>query len=118
MAKGGYRGGQMGGSVNMNMIKQAQKMQQDMLRMQEEMENKEYEATVGGGMVKATVNGKHTVLSVEINPEAVDPEDVEMLQDMIVGAVNEAMRKAENDANANMSKLTSGLNLGGLGGLF
>lgn len=118
MAKGGYRGNPMGGGINPNMIKQAQKMQQEMLRMQEEMENKEYEATVGGGMVKAVVNGKHTVLSVEINPEAVDPEDVEMLQDMVVAAVNEAMRKAESEANANMSKLTGSLNLGGLGGLF
>ena len=118
MAKGGYRGNPMGGGLNPNMIKQAQKMQQEMLRMQEEMENKEYEATVGGGMVKAVVNGKHTVLSVEINPEAVDPEDVEMLQDMVVAAVNEAMRKAESEANANMSKLTGSLNLGGLGGLF
>ena len=118
MAKGGYRGNPMGGGINPNMIKQAQKMQQEMLRMQEEMENKEYEATVGGGMVKAVVNGKHTVLSVEINPEAVDPEDVEMLQDMVVAAVNEAMRKAESEANANMSKLTGSLNLGSLGGLF
>ena len=120
MAKGGFRGGMMGGGGmnQMNMIKQAQKMQQDMLRMQEEMENKEYEATVGGGMVKAVVNGKHTVLSVEINPEAVDPDDVEMLQDMVVAAVNEAMRKAESEASANMSKLTGSLNLGNLGGLF
>ena len=118
MAKGGYRGGPMGGGVNMNMIKQAQKMQQDMLKMQEEMENKTYDATVGGGMVKAVVNGKHTLISMEINPEAVDPDDVEMLQDMVVAAVNEAMRKAEADASASMSKLTGSLNLGGLGGLF
>ena len=113
MAKGGYRGG-MGGGMNMNMIKQAQKMQQDMLKMQEEMESKEYDATAGGGMVKAVVNGKHEVLSLTINPEAVDPEDVEMLQDMVVAAVNEAMRKAEVEAAQNMSKLTGGLNLGGL----
>mgnify|MGYP004704932629 FL=1 len=113
MAKGGYRGG-MGGGMNMNMIKQAQKMQQDMLKMQEEMESKEYDATSGGGMVKAVVNGKHEVLSLTINPEAVDPEDVEMLQDMVVAAVNEAMRKAEAEAAQNMSKLTGGLNLGGL----
>ena len=118
MAKGGYRGNPMGGGINMNMIKQAQKMQQDMLKMQEEMENKEYNATVGGGMVKAVVNGKHTLLSIEINPEAVDPEDVEMLQDLVVAAVNEAMRKAESEASANMSKLTGSLNLGNLGGLF
>ncbi len=118
MAKGGYRGGPMGGGINANMIKQAQKMQQDMLKMQEEMENRTYDATVGGGMVKAVVNGKHSVVAMEINPEAVDPEDVEMLQDMIVAAVNEAMRKAEADASASMSKLTGSLNLGGLGGLF
>ena len=113
MAKGGYRGG-MGGGMNMNMVKQAQKMQQDMLKMQEEMESKEYEATVGGGVVKATVNGKHEVLSISIAPEAVDPDDVEMLQDMIVGAVNEAMRKADTEASQNLSRLTGGLNLGGL----
>ena len=113
MAKGSYRGG-MGGGMNMNMIKQAQKMQQDMLKMQEEMESKEYDATAGGGMVKAVANGKHELLSLTINPEAVDPEDVEMLQDMVVAAVNEAMRKAEAEAAQNMSKLTGGLNLGGL----
>ena len=114
MAKGGYRGAPMGG-VNMNMIKQAQKMQQEMQRMQEELETKEYEATVGGGMVTAKVNGQHTVLAVEINPEAVDPDDVEMLQDMVIAAVNEALRKAEASAAETMSKLTGGLNLGGLG---
>ena len=113
MAKGGYRGG-MGGGMNMNMIKQAQKMQQDMLKMQEELESKEYDATAGGGMVKAVVNGKHELLSLSIHPEAVDPEDVEMLQEMVVAAVNEAMRKAEAEAAQNMSKLTGGLNLGGL----
>ena len=113
MAKGGYRGG-MGGGMNMNMIKQAQKMQQDMLKMQEELESKEYDATAGGGMVKAVVNGKHELLSLSIHPEAVGPEDVEMLQDMVVAAVNEAMRKAEAEAAQNMSKLTGGLNLGGL----
>ena len=113
MAKGGFRGG-MGGGMNMNMVKQAQKMQQDMLKMQEEMESKEYEATVGGGVVKAVVNGKHEVLSISIAPETVDPDDVEMLQDMIVGAVNEAMRKADTEASQNLSRLTGGLNLGGL----
>ena len=113
MVKGGFRGG-MGGGMNMNMVKQAQKMQQDMLKMQEEMESKEYEATVGGGVVKAVVNGKHEVLSISIAPEAVDPDDVEMLQDMIVGAVNEAMRKADTEASQNLSRLTGGLNLGGL----
>ena len=113
MAKGGYRG-PMGGGMNMNMIKQAQKMQQDMLKMQEEMEAKEYEATSGGGMVTARVNGKHELVSLTINPEAVDPDDVEMLQDMVVAAVNEALRKAEAEASQSMAKLTGGLNLGGL----
>lgn len=113
MAKGGYRG-PMGGGMNMNMIKQAQKMQQDMLKMQEEMEAKEYEATSGGGMVTARVNGKHELVSLTVNPEAVDPDDVEMLQDMVVAAVNEAMRKAEAEASQSMAKLTGGLNLGGL----
>ena len=114
MAKGGYRGGMPMGGVNANMIKQAQKMQQQMLQMQQEMETKEYEAAAGGGMVKAAVNGKHELLRLVIDPEAVDPDDVEMLQDMVIAAVNEAMRKAENEASANMSKLTGGLNLGGL----
>ena len=113
MAKGGFRG-MPGGMNQAAMMKQAQKMQQEMLRMQEEMENKTYSAAAGGGMVKAAVNGKHEVVSLEINPEAVDPDDVEMLQDMIVAAVNEALRTAENDASAGMSKLTGGLNLGGL----
>lgn len=89
-------------------------MQQDMLKMQEELENKEYEATTGGGVVTARVNGKHEVLNLVIAPEAVDPDDVEMLQDMIVGAVNEAMRKADAEASQNMSRLTGGLNLNGL----
>jgi len=114
MAKGGYRGGMPMGGMNANMIKQAQKMQQQMLQMQQEMETKEYEATAGGGMVTAAVNGKHELLRLAIDPEAVDPEDVEMLQDMVIAAVNEAMRKADAEASANMSKLTGGLNLGGL----
>lgn len=82
--------------------------------MQEELENKTYSATAGGGMVTASVNGKHQVVSLEINPEAVDPDDVEMLQDMVIAAVNEAMRTADNEAANNMSRLTGGLNLGGL----
>ena len=113
MAKGGFRG-MPGGMNQAALMKQAQKMQQDMLRMQEEMENKTYSATSGGGMVTATVNGKHEVLNLEIKPEAVDPDDVEMLQDMVIAAVNEAMRTADNDAANNMSRLTGGLNLGGM----
>lgn len=115
MAKGGFRGGMpMGGGMNMNMMKQAQKMQQELLKMQQEMETKEFSATAGGGMVTATVNGKHEVTALSINPEAVDPEDVEMLQDLVIAAVNEAMRTAEADSAASMSKLTVGLNLNGL----
>ena len=113
MAKGGFRG-MPGGMNQMAMMKQAQKMQQEMLRMLEEMENKTYSATTGGGMVTATVSGKHEVKELTINPEAVDPEDVEMLHDMIIAAVNEAMRAAETDSANNMSRLTGGLNLGGL----
>ena len=113
MAKGGFRG-MPGGMNQMAMMKQAQKMQQEMLRMQEEMENKTYSATTGGGMVTATVSGKHEVKELTINPEAVDPDDVEMLQDMIIAAVNAAMRAAETDSANNMSRLTGGLNLGGL----
>ena len=113
MAKGGFRG-MPGGMNQAAMMKQAQKMQQEMLRMQEEMENKTYHATTGGGMVTATVNGKHEVLSLEIKPEAVDPDDVEMLQDMVIAAVNEAMRAADTDSANNMYRLTGGLNLGGL----
>lgn len=82
--------------------------------MQQEMETKTYTATAGGGMVKATVNGKHEVVDLVINPEAVDPDDVEMLQDMVIAAVNEAMRTADTDSANNMSRLTGGLNLGGL----
>ena len=82
--------------------------------MQQEMETKEFSASSGGGMVTATVNGKHEVTALEINPEAVDPDDVEMLQDLVIAAVNEAMRTAEADSAASMSKLTGGLNLNGL----
>ena len=116
MAKGyGGRGMPgMGGGMNMNMIKQAQKMQQDMLRMQQELQEKEYEAKAGGGMVIATVNGKHELKNLVIDPEAVDPDDVEMLQDMVIGAINEAFRAADADSANSMSKLTGGLNLGGL----
>ena len=113
MAKGGFRG-MPGGMNQAAMMKQVQKMQQDMLRMQEEMESKTYTAAAGGGMVKAEVSGKNEVVSLEINPEAVDPDDVEMLQDMIIAAVNEAMRNADADSANNMSRLTGGLNLGGL----
>ncbi len=113
MAKGfGGRGMPGMGGMNMNMIKQAQKMQQDMLKMQQELQEKEYQAAAGGGVVNAVVSGKHELKALHIDPEAVDPDDVEMLQDMIVAAVNEAMRAADADAADTMSKLTGGLNLG------
>ena len=114
MAKGGFRGGMPGGMNQMQMMKQAQKMQQELLRMQEEQENATYTAKSGGGMVSATVNGKHELVDLQINPEAVDPDDVEMLQDMVMAAVNEAMRTADAEAAQNMSRLTGGMNLGGL----
>jgi len=113
MAKGGFRGGgYSGGGMNMNMMKQAQKMQADLLKMQSEMEEQSYTAQSGGGAVTAVVNGKHELLELVIEPDAVDPEDVEMLQDLIVAAVNEAMRKAVTNMSDSMSKLTGGLNLG------
>ena len=113
MAKGyGGRGMPgMGGGMNMNMLKQAQKMPQDMLKMQQALQEKEYQAAAGGGVVSATVNGKHELKALTIDPEAVDPDDVEMLQDMIVAAVNEAMRSADNDAASTMQKLTGGMGL-------
>ena len=113
MAKNNFRG-MPGGMNQAAMMKKAQQMQQELLRMQEEQENKTYTAKAGGGMVTATVNGKHEVTALQINPEAVDPDDVEMLQDMVIAAVNEAMRTADADAANNMSRLTGGLNLGGL----
>ena len=113
MAKGGFRG-MPGGMNQAAMMKQAQKMQQEMLRMQEEMETKTYSASAGGGMVKAEVNGKNEIVYLQINPEAVDPDDVEMLQDMVIAAVNEALRTAETDKANQMSRMTGGLNLGGL----
>ena len=113
MAKNNFRG-MPGGMNQAAMMKQAQKMQQEMLRMQAEQEAKTFTAKAGGGMVAATVNGKHELVNLEIKPEAVDPDDVEMLQDMVIAAVNEAMRTADADAANNMSRLTGGLNLGGL----
>ncbi len=111
MAKGNFRGGYGGGMNQMQMMKQAQKMQQDLLKMQEELESATYSATSGGGVVTATVSGKRELTSLVIEPDAVDPEDVDMLQDLIIAAVNEALRKAEDSAAQNMSRLTGGLNL-------
>ncbi len=115
MAKGGFpRGMNMGGGNMNQMIKQAQKMQQEMLKMQEELEEKTFEATSGGGVVSAKVNGKKELVEINIKPEAVDPDDVEMLQDLIVAAVNECMRKAEESSANEMNRLTGGINIPGL----
>ena len=103
----------MGGNVN-NMMKQMQKMQKQMEEMQAQLEEKEIEASAGGGAVTALVNGKKELLNITIDESVVDPEDVEMLQDLILAAVNEAMREAENMVNKEMQKVTGGLNIPGL----
>lgn len=113
MAKGGFPGGM--GNMN-NMIKQAQKMQKDMMKVQEELEQRQIETSAGGGAVTVVVTGKKELVSINIKPEVVDPEDVEMLQDLILAAVNEAIRKADEMVSSEMSKLTGGLGLPG--GLF
>ncbi|TJX13613.1 YbaB/EbfC family nucleoid-associated protein [Tissierella creatinini] len=111
MAKGGFPG--MGGNMN-NMMKQMQKMQKQMEDIQAELEVKEVEASAGGGAVKVVCNGKREVLSIKIEESVVDPEDVEMLQDLVMAAVNEALRKAESMMNEGMKKVTGGLNIPGL----
>lgn len=113
MAKGGFPRGMGGGNMN-QMIKQAQKMQEQMLKMQEELEEKVFEASSGGGAVSVKISGKKELAEISIKPEAVDPDDVEMLQDLIVAAVNEGLRKADESSASEMSKLTGGLNIPGL----
>ncbi len=110
--RGGFPGGGMPGNMN-NLMKQAQRMQRQMEESQKELETKEFTAKAGGGAVEATVLGSKTLKSVVISPEAVDPDDVEMLQDMIVAAVNEAMKQADEASGAMIGKMT-----GGLGGGF
>lgn len=115
MAKHRFNG--MGGGMmpNMNnMIKQAQKMQAEMEKMQAEMEETKFEATAGGGAVSATVSGKKELLEVKISPEACDPDDVEMLQDLIIVAVNDALKKADEASANQMGKITGGMNIPGL----
>lgn len=97
-----------------NMLKQAQQLQGKMLKMQEEMGNKTVEATVGGGMVTAVVNGKQQLLSLKIQPEAVSPDDVEMLEDMVLAAVNKALEDSQEMVKQAMSSLTGGMNIPGL----
>ena len=115
MAKrGGFPGG-MPGNMN-NLMKQAQRMQRQMEETTKELEEKEYSASAGGGAVTVTVSGKKEILSVKLSEEVVDPDDIEMLEDLIVAATNEALRKKEEDSQTAMSRLTGGL--GGLGGGF
>ncbi|HIS19535.1 MAG TPA: YbaB/EbfC family nucleoid-associated protein [Candidatus Spyradocola merdavium] len=109
MARGGFPG--MPGGNMQQMLKQAQKMQEKLAKVQEELEAREYEASAGGGMVTVKANGKKEILALTIQPEAVDPEDVEMLQDMVMAAVNEVLRQVEETSSQEMGKLTGGLNL-------
>ena len=113
MARGGFPGMGMGGNMQ-QLARQAQRLQQQMAKMQEELEAREYEVTSGGGMVTAKVNGKKELLELTIKPEAVDPDDVEMLQDLVMAAVNEALRTATETSDNEMSKLTGGLSMPGL----
>ena len=113
MAKrGGFPGGAMPGNMN-NLMKQAQRMQRQMEENQKELETKEFTAKAGGGAVEVTVSGKKEVISVKLTEEVVDPDDIEMLQDLIVAATNEALRMADEASAAVMSKMTSGLGMGG-----
>jgi DNA-binding YbaB/EbfC family protein len=113
MAKrGGYPGGAMPGNMN-NLMKQAQRMQRQMEESQKALEEKEVTAKAGGGAVEVTVNGKKEVLKVKLSPEVVDPDDIEMLEDLIVAATNEALREIEELSQESMSKITGGL--GGFG---
>lgn len=117
MAKrGGFPGGGMPGNMA-NLMKQAQKMQRQMEEQAKEMESKEFTATAGGGAVEATVSGAKKLLKIKLDEEVVDPEDVEMLEDLIVAAINEALDKVEAETSSAMSKLTGGMG-GGMPGLF
>lgn len=113
MARGGFPGGFGGGNIN-NLMKQAQKLQKEMAQAQQELEEKEFEASVGGGAVLVKVNGKKEVLSIKIKEEVVDPDDVEMLEDLVLSAVNEALKKAEEETANKMGKLTGGINIPGM----
>ena len=119
MAKrGGFNGGMMPGNMN-NLMKQAQRMQRQMEEKQKELEEKVWEASAGGGAVTVRVSGKKEIESVTLSPEVVDPDDIEMLQDLIVAATNEALRKMEEEQTDMFNSLSGGLGgLGGLSGLF
>ncbi|MBQ8392207.1 MAG: YbaB/EbfC family nucleoid-associated protein [Clostridia bacterium] len=106
-----------GPSMN-EMLKQAQKMQEDMQKKQAELEEKEYEISAGGGVVKVKINGKREILAIDIAPEIVDPDDIETLSDIMVAAVNEAIKKVNADSDSEMQKLTGGMGGFGMPGLF
>ena len=115
MAKrGGFPGGGMPGNMN-NLMKQAQRMQRQMEEAQKELEEKEVTATAGGGAVEVTVSGKHEVTKIKLSEEVVDPDDIEMLEDLIMAATNEAFRKLDEESQSSMGMFTGGI--GGLGGL-
>ena len=116
MAKGfNSRGmGGFGGGMNMNMMKQVQKMQQDMMKMQAELEEKEHTVSVGGGAVQVVMTGKKELKALTIKPEVVDPEDIEMLQDLVISAVNEVIREIEDESAKEMEKISGGLSVPGL----
>lgn len=113
MAKQRFPMGAMGGNAN-NMIRQAQKMQQEMLKAQEEIEQCEFETSAGGGAVSVKMSGKKELTEITIKPEACDPDDIEMLQDLILTAVNDVIKKVDEANNAKMSKLTGGISIPGL----
>lgn len=103
------------GPSNMNaMMRQAQKMQEDMTALQEDLDSREYDVSAGGGMVNIKINGKKEILSIEIKPEIVDPDDIEMLQDILTAGINEAIKKVETTNSEEMSKITGSLNIPGL----
>ena len=101
-----------------DMLKQVQKMQEDMANLQAELDEREYTATSGGGMITVTVNGKHEITELKINPEAINPEEPEMLEDLITVAVNEAISTASKTSEEEMGVLTGGLNIPGMPGMF
>lgn len=102
-----------GGSMN-KMMKQAKKVQEQIAKMQEELKQREIQASAGGGAVTVTVNGQQEILAIKISPEAVDPDDLEMLEDLVLAAVNEGMRKSQEMVSNEMAKITGGLNIPGL----
>ena len=104
--------GMGGGPQNMQaMLRQAQKMQEDMAALQEDLDNREYEIKAGGGVVSVKINGKKEILSIDIQPEIVDPDDVETLSDILVAAVNEAIKRVETTNSEEMDKITKGMNM-------